>query len=130
MVQPAEGLTRIESRHPVDETVRRVQDLLTSKGVKVFAIIDHSGEAANVGLPMHPTKVVIFGSPKGGTPLMLAAPSTAIDLPLKALIAEDDQGKVTITWNDAHYLQARHGFPAELIANIEPVSGLLRKAAE
>jgi uncharacterized protein (DUF302 family) len=79
---------------------------------------------------MKPTKVVIFGSPKGGTPLMVAAPSVAIDLPLKALVAEDDSGKVWIAWNDAEYLRARHGFPEELVKNIEPVSGLLRKAAE
>ncbi len=79
---------------------------------------------------MRPTKVIIFGSPKGGTPLMLAAPSTAIDLPLKALIAEDEADRVWVTWNNPAYLQARHGFPGELIKNIEPVSGLLRKAAE
>jgi uncharacterized protein (DUF302 family) len=130
MVQQGEGLTRIESRHSVDETVRRLQELLESKGVKVFTVIDHSGEAAKVGLEMKPTKVVIFGSPKGGTPLMVAAPSVAIDLPLKALIAGDDSGKVWIAWNDAEYLRARHGFPEELVKNIEPVSGLLRKAAE
>jgi uncharacterized protein (DUF302 family) len=107
-----------------------VQELLESKGVKVFTVIDHSGEAAKVGLEMRPTKVAIFGSPKGGTPLMLASPSVAIDLPLKALIAEDDAGKVWISWNDAAYLRARHGFPEDLMKNIEPVSGLLRKAAE
>lgn len=130
MIQQGEGLTRIESKHSVDETVRRVQELLESKSAKVFAVVDHSGEAAKVGMKMHPTKVVIFGSPKGGTPLMLAAPSTAIDLPLKALIAEDDNGKVWITWNDAEYLRARHGFAQELVKNIEPVSGILRKAVE
>jgi uncharacterized protein (DUF302 family) len=103
---------------------------LESKGVKVFAVIDHSGEAANVGLTMRPTKLVVFGSPKGGTPLMQAAPSVAIDLPLKALVAEDESGKVWLTWNDAAYLRARHGFPEELVKNIEPVVGLLRRAAE
>ena len=130
MVQQGEGLTRVESKHSVDETVARLQELLGSKSVKVFAVINHSGEAAKVGMEMHPTKVVIFGAPKSGTPLMLAAPSVAIDLPLKALVAEDDSGKVWITWNEAAYLRVRHGFPQELVANIEPVSGLLRKAAE
>jgi len=130
MVQQGEGLARVESKHSVDETVARLQELLRSKNVKVFTVIDHSGEAAEVGMEMHPTKVVIFGSPKGGTPLMLAAPTAAIDLPLKALVAEDDAGKVWITWNEAAYLRARHGFRQELVANIEPISGLLRKAAE
>ena len=130
MVQQGEGLTRVESKHSVDETVGRLLELLNSKNVKAFAVIDHSGEAAKVGMEMRPTKVVIFGAPKAGTPLMLATPSVAIDLPLKALIAEDDKGKVWITWNEAKYLQARHGFPQELMANIEPVTGLLRKAAE
>lgn len=130
MVQQGEGLTRIESHYPVDDTVRRLRELLESKGVQVFALVDHSGEAAKVGLAMKPTKLLIFGSPKGGTPLMQAAPSVAIDLPLKALVAEDGAGKVWLTWNDAEYLRARHGFPPDLVKNIEPVSGLLRKAAE
>jgi uncharacterized protein (DUF302 family) len=130
MVEQREGLCRVESKHSVDETVERVQQLLESKGVKVFTVVDHGGEAAKVGLEMRPTKLIIFGSPKTGTPLMFASPSVAIDLPLKALIAEDEAGKVWMTWNDPEYLQARHGFPAELIKNIEPVSGLLRKAAE
>ena len=94
------------------------------KGIKLFTIIDHSGEAASAGLSMPPTKVLIFGNPKGGTPLMLAAPSTAIDLPLKILVAEDAQGKVWISWNDPAYLQQRHGFPKELMANIG-VAGML-----
>ena len=130
MVQQGEGLARVESTHSVDQTVTRLQAVLDSKNVKVFAVIDHSGEAAKIGMEMHPTKVVIFGAPKSGTPLMLAAPSVAIDLPLKALIAEDDGGKVWITWNEAAYLRGRHGFPQESMGNIEPVSGLLRKAAE
>jgi len=130
MVQQGEGLTRVESKHSVDATVSRLEEFLAAKNVKVFAVIDHSGEAAKVGMEMHPTKVVIFGAPKAGTPLMLAAPSVAIDLPLKALVAEDDVGKVWITWNESAYLRARHGFPSELLANIEPVAGLLRKAAE
>jgi len=130
MVQPGQGLTRIESRYSVDDTVRRVLELLGAKGVKIFTIVDHAGEAAQVGLSMRPTKVVIFGSPKAGTPLMLAAPSTAIDLPLKALVAEDEAGKVWITWNDPEYLRARHDFPADLIQNLTGALALLRKAVE
>lgn len=130
MVQPGEGLTRIESKHSVDQTVLRVQQLLESKGIRLFALVDHSGEAAKVGLTMKPTKLLIFGSPTDGTPLMQAAPSVALDLPLKALVAEDEAGQVWVSWNDPAYLRARHGFPEELIKNIEPVSGLLRKAAE
>ena len=130
MVQQNEGLTRVQSNGSVDATVHRLQQLLEAKGVKVFALIDHSGEAAKVGMEMRPTKLVIFGSPKAGTPLMLASPSAAIDLPLKALVAEDEAGKAWITWNDADYLRARHGLNAEQIKNIEPVSALLRKAAE
>jgi len=130
VVQPGEGLTRIESKHSVDQTVLRVQQLLESKGIRLFALVDHSGEAVRVGLTMKPTKLLIFGSPKGGTPLMQAAPSAAIDLPLKALVAEDEAGKVWISWNDPVFLRARHGFSEDLIKSIEPVSGLLRKAAQ
>lgn len=120
----------VQSKHPVDETVQRVLSLLQEKNIKVFAVIDHSGEAANVGLTMLPTKVVIFGSPKGGTPLMQSAPTVAIDLPLKALIWEDDSKQTWIAWNTPEYLQQRHGFSAGLVQNVAPAFGLLRKAAE
>ena len=106
------GLTRIASRYSLDDTMRTLQEVFSEKGLQVFAVIDHSGEAEKVGLEMPPTKVLIFGSPKAGTPLMLAAPSLAIDLPLKALVAEDAEGKVSVTYNDPEYLRARHGFPA------------------
>jgi uncharacterized protein (DUF302 family) len=124
------GLISIASNHSVDETVTRLTGILAAKGVKLFAVIDHSGEAEAAGLHMPATKVVIFGNPKGGTPLMLAAPSVAIDLPLKLLIAEDTAGKVTITWNSPAYLRERHGFPEELLANIAVIEALAHKAAE
>ncbi len=130
MVRQGEGLTRVESRHSVEETIRRVQQLLESKGVKIFALIDHSGEATNVGMDMRPTKLLIFGAPKAGTPLMLAAPSVAIDLPLKLLVAEEESGRVWLTWNDPEYLRARHAFPEALVANLSGVAALLQKAAE
>lgn len=114
----------------MDETVRRVRSLLDDKGIKLFATIDHSGEAEAAGLKLRPTKLLIFGSPKGGTPLMVASPTVAIDLPLKALVYEDDSHQTWIAWNSPEYLQRRHAFPTELVQNIAAVAGLMRKAAE
>lgn len=124
------GLVQIVSRHSVEETLRRLQAAFTEKGLQVFADIDHSGEAEKVGLKMRPTKVLIFGSPKAGTPLMMAAPSLAIDLPLKALVAEDAEGNVSVTYNDPEYLRQRHSFPAELIKNLSGAGALIAKAVE
>jgi uncharacterized protein (DUF302 family) len=127
---PDNGLAHVASRYTVDETVQRFQSLLAERGIKLFALIDHSGEAEKVGMKMPPTKLVIFGNPKGGTPLMIAAPTLAIDLPLKALIWEDAQGKVSITYNTPEYLQARHSVPEELVKNIAVVGALAAKAVE
>ena len=124
------GLVRVASRYSVDETVQKLQAAFLGKGMQVFAVIDHSGEAQKVGLMMPATKVVIFGSPKGGTPLMVAAPSLAIDLPLKALVAEDAAGKVWVTYNDPDYLQQRHGVPADLIKNLAGAGAVIAKAVE
>lgn len=126
----ANGLVQVASRYSVEETVRRLLAAFVEKGMQVFAVIDHSGEADKVGLKMRPTKVVIFGSPKGGTPLMVAAPSLAIDLPLKALVAEDAVGKVSVTYNDPAYLRERHGVPEELIKNLAGAGGVIGKAVE
>jgi uncharacterized protein (DUF302 family) len=125
-----DGLISIPSLYSVDESIERVEAALVAKGLKIFTVIDHSGEAEKVGLKMPPTKVVIFGSPNGGTPLMLAAPSLAIDLPLKALVAEDDHGKVTVTYNDPEYLRERHEVPADLIKNLAGAGALITKAVE
>jgi uncharacterized protein (DUF302 family) len=124
-----EGIVDQPSNHSVDETVDRLTAILKSKGITLFAVIDHSGEAAKVGMKMPPTKLVIFGSPKAGTPLMLAAPSIAIDLPLKILVWEDAQGKVWVSYNSAEYLKERHGLPPELVKNIAVVSVLADKIA-
>jgi uncharacterized protein (DUF302 family) len=124
------GIVDVPSHHSVDETVDRVKGILSSKGITLFALVDHGGEAAKVGLKMPPTKLLIFGSPKAGTPLMLAAPSVAIDLPLKLLVWEDTQGKVWISYNSPEYLQHRHDFPATLLPNIAVVGALAAKAAE
>jgi uncharacterized protein (DUF302 family) len=127
---PANGLLQVASPHSVEETLQRLQSILAERGLQVFALVDHSGEAEKVGMKMRPTKLLIFGSPKGGTPLMLAAPSVAIDLPLKALVAEDDNGKVLVSYNSPEYLQQRHGIPADLVKNIAGVAALVAKAVE
>ena len=124
------GIVRIPSNHSVDETVDKLKTILQSKGVTLFALIDHSGEAAKVGMRMPPTKLVIFGNPKGGTSLMLAAPSVAIDLPLKILVAEDSHGKVWISYNSSQYLEQRYGLPEDLLPNIAVVQTLAARAAE
>ena len=124
------GLVVVSSKYSADETVDRLQAAFREKGMQIFAVIDHSGEAEKAGLKMPPTKVVIFGSPKGGTPLMLAAPSLAIDLPLKALVAEGADGKASVTYNDPEYLRERHGVPPDLIKNLAGAGALIAKAVE
>jgi uncharacterized protein (DUF302 family)/uncharacterized membrane protein YidH (DUF202 family) len=124
------GIVSIPSNHTVDQTVEKLEAMLQSKGVKLFALIDHSGEAEKAGMQMRPTKLLIFGNPKGGTPLMVASPGIAIDLPLKILVAEDSGGKVRVSWNSAGWLQARHNLPAALVQNIAVVETLAAKAAE
>ena len=124
------GIIDTPSSHSVDETVEKLKGILQAKGVTLFALIDHNGEAEKVGMKMRPTKLLIFGNPKAGTPLMLAAPSSAIDLPLKILIWEDAQGKAWVTYNSPVYLQERHSLPSELLQNIGIVETLAAKAGE
>jgi uncharacterized protein (DUF302 family) len=124
------GIVDLASSHSVEETVARLKGILEAKGVTLFAVIDHSGEAAKAGMEMLPTKLLVFGSPKAGTPIMLAAPSAAIDLPLKILVWEDGEQKVWISYNFPTYLQERHGFPPELMQNIAVVETLAAKAGE
>ena len=124
------GLIHLASKYSVEQTMQRLEALLQERSVMIFARIDHSGEASKVGLTMRPTKLLIFGSPKAGTPLMQAAPTIAIDLPLKALFWEDAEGKVWLTYNDPAYLQQRHNVPPELLPNIAGVSALFAKAVE
>jgi uncharacterized protein (DUF302 family)/uncharacterized membrane protein YidH (DUF202 family) len=127
---PENGILRITSNHSVDETVTRLQGILQSKGVKLFTVVNHSGEAASAGLKMPNTKLLIFGNPKAGTPVMLASPSAALDLPLKILVAEDAAGKVWISYNAPVYLQARHDLPPHLLPNIAVIETLATKTAE
>jgi uncharacterized protein (DUF302 family) len=129
-VQKEEGIVKIASHHSVDQTVDKLKTILQSKGVMLFALVDHSGEAEKVGLKMPPTKLLIFGNPRGGTPLMLAAPSVAIDLPLKILVAEDSQEKVWISYNSPGYLKERHDLPENLLPNIDVVKTLAAAAGE
>jgi len=124
------GVVNLPSPHSVRETLKRLEALLAAKGLLVFARIDHSGEAVKVGMEMHPTQLLVFGSPRTGTPLMVAAPSIAIDLPLKALAWEDDKGKVWLSYNSPEYLQQRHGISADLVKNIAGVGALMQKAVE
>jgi len=124
------GIVDVPSNHSVDMTVEKVLGILEAKGVKLFALVDHSGEAEKVGMTMPATKLLIFGSPKAGTPVMLAAPSAAIDLPLKLLIWEDGAGKVWISYNSLAYLQERHGLPQALMPNLAALEAIAAKAAE
>jgi uncharacterized protein (DUF302 family) len=122
------GIIDVPSPHSVNQTVDALTRTLTAKGVTIFALVDHSGEAAKVGMTMPPTKLLIFGSPKAGTPIMLAAPSSAIDLPLKILVREDTEGNVWVSYNSPAYLQQRHHLPQELLPNIAIVEGLVAAA--
>jgi uncharacterized protein (DUF302 family)/uncharacterized membrane protein YidH (DUF202 family) len=124
------GIIDAPSNHSVDQTVEKLKGILQAKGIALFALVDHSGEAQKVGMKMPATKLLIFGNPKGGTPLMLAAPSVAIDLPLKILVREDGQGKVWVSYNSPAFLQERHGFPPQLLKNIAVVETLAAEAAE
>ena len=124
------GIVSIESRHGVDATLDKLKGILDRQGVKIFALIDHSGEAEKAAMPMHNTKLLVFGNPKGGTPLMLAAPSVALDLPLKILVWEDASGKVRLTYNSVEFIRQRHNLTPGLAANISIIDTLARKAAE
>ena len=130
MALSGNGIVSIPSNHSVDQTVENLKRILDGKGVTLFALIDHSGEAERVGMKMPATKLLVFGSPKAGTPIMLAAPSIALDLPLKILVSEDSQGKVWISYNSPEYLRDRHGVPQDLLQNIGVVESLAAKAGE
>lgn len=126
----SKGIIRKQCNHSVDETVAKLSGILQAKGVALFAVVDHSGEAEKVGLKMPPTKLLIFGNPKAGTPLMLASPGIAIDLPLKILIAQDADGKVWLSFNDPAYLIDRHGLLAEFFSVLAGVEMLAAKAVK
>ena len=120
------GMVHLSSPYSVPETLKRLDSVLQSRGLTVFARIDHSGEAEKVGMKMRLTQLIIFGSPKGGTPVMVASPTLAIDLPLKALIWEEAAGKVWVSYNSAEYFKQRHNIPDELVKNIAVIGPLLQ----
>jgi uncharacterized protein (DUF302 family)/uncharacterized membrane protein YidH (DUF202 family) len=128
--QSSNGITTIDGNQSVDRTVEKLQAVLEAKGIKLFTLIDHSGEAEKLGMHMPPTKLLIFGNPKAGTPLMIASPTVAIDLPLKLLVWEDASGRTRISYNDPSYLRHRHGFPQELIQNIAAVEMVAAEGAK
>jgi uncharacterized protein (DUF302 family) len=130
MSSTADGIIDKPGNHSVDETAEKLQAILRAKGIALFALVDHSGEAAKAGMKMRPTKLLIFGNPKAGTPLMQASPSVAIDLPLKILIWEDAAGKVWVSYNSPTYLRERHHLPEELERNIAVVETLAAEAAK
>jgi uncharacterized protein (DUF302 family) len=129
-VETNNGLLHVASPHSVPETLNRLESVLQSHDLTVFARVNHSGEAQKVGLTMRPTQLLIFGSPKAGTPLMVARPSIAIDLPLKALAWEDADGKVWLSYNSPQYLKERHGLPEDLWKNIAGIGTLTHQAVE
>ena len=126
---PGNGVVHLRSHYSVQETLQRVEAVLHAHGLTIFGRVDHSGEAEKVGLKIPPTQVIIFGSPKAGTPLMLASPTLAIDLPLKALAWEDADGTVWLSYNSPEYLKQRHNVPDALIKNITGAGALLQQAA-
>jgi len=123
------GMERVASAHDFAATVEKLESILKAKGLIIFAKIDFSGDAKRAGLEMPPTQMLIFGNPKGGTPVMVAAPSAALDLPLKVLIAQDVLGKVSLSYNSPEYLAERHAIPPALVQNISGVRGLVQAAA-
>jgi uncharacterized protein (DUF302 family) len=125
----ADGMITKSANCTVEEAVNKIKSLLVGRGITLFAVIDHSGEAEAIGMKMPDTKLLIFGNPKGGTPLMLSAPSIAIDLPLKLLVAEDANGRCSISYNSPQYLQQRHRIPTDLIQNIAIIEALAAEAA-
>jgi len=127
---PANGMVHIRSHYSVHQTLQRLESVLSAHGLTIFGRVDHSGEAEKVGLKMPLTQVLIFGNPKAGTPLMVASPTHAIDLPLKALVWEDADGTVWVSYNTPEYLKERHNVPDDLITNITGAGALLQQAAE
>jgi len=128
--QPAKGIVSVPSKYSVPDTLQRLESIVTSHGLTVFARIDFGGDAAKAGLQMRPTQLLIFGNPQSGTPVMIASPSIAIDLPLKALAWQDATGQVWFSYNTPEYLKDRHGLPDELVKNISGIGGLIEKAVE
>jgi uncharacterized protein (DUF302 family) len=123
-----QGIISKPSKYSVPETLHRLETILTAKGIKIFALVDHSGEAEKAGLKMPPTQLLIFGNPKGGTPVMLAAPTSAIDLPLKALAWQDANGQVWLSYNDPAYIERRYGLSADVMKPLAGMGAVIEQA--
>jgi uncharacterized protein (DUF302 family) len=124
----ASGIITKASGHSISETLQRLENVIRAKGLTIFTLIDHSGEAERLGLKMHEAKLIIFGSPKAGTPLMIASPLLALDLPLKALIWKDGDGRVWVSYNSVSYLANRYNLPSDLTKNIAGIDTIIESA--
>jgi len=125
---PQDGMVHLSSPHRVSETLQRLKSAVSARGIAILAEIDHSGDAAKAGLKMQPAQLLIFGNPKAGTPVMVASPTAALDLPLKALVWEDTAGKVWLSYNSPEYLKQRHNIPDDLLKNISGIRAIAEEA--
>ena len=124
------GITSQSSPYGADETLQRLEQVIRSRGLTLFAQFDHSGEAGKVGLAMQPSRVLVFGSPKAGTPLMVASPLIALDLPLKILVWQDDRGQVWVSYNQPAFLSQRYNIPPDLVRVLAAVQGIVEAALD
>jgi uncharacterized protein (DUF302 family) len=124
----AEDALRLESAYSFPDTLSRLRSSLEAKGFTIFAILDHRAAAQSAGLDMPPTTVLVYGNPKGGTPLMRAAPDFALELPLRVLVREGEHGKIYVTLNPSASLEGRHGLPAGMAKNLAPAEALIASA--
>lgn len=124
------GLVSVQSRSAASETTRRLESALAKRKLTVFARVDHAAGAASVGLPLRPTELVIFGNPQGGTALMQDKQSAGIDLPLKALVWEDADGKTWLTYNDPSWIAQRHALGTGAASAVKAMAGLLSAIAQ
>jgi len=122
------GIVTKASRFPVQETLDRLEGIIRARGLSIFTVVDHSGEAEKVGLKMQETKLIIFGSPKAGTPLMISSPLIALDLPLKVLVWKDNGGRVLVSYNSVSYLANRYNLPSDLAKNIAGIDNIVDTA--
>jgi uncharacterized protein (DUF302 family) len=128
-IMQVDGLITMQSSFDPEATLQKLETLLQAKGLTVFAMVDHAAGAEQVGLPLRPTTLVIFGNPKGGTPLMQAAQTSGIDLPLKALVWQDAAGVTWLSYNDPSWIGQRHGLPPEAEATVKVMGDALRALA-
>ena len=122
------GVVSQPSPYSVNDTLQRLEQVMRNRGLTLFAHFDHSGEAAKAGLTMQPAHVLVFGNPKAGTPLMLASPLLALDLPLKVLVWQGDLDQVWVSYNEPTFLAQRYNVPPDLARVIAAVQGIVEAA--